>query len=183
MCDDSSEPVSRSTHHRHSRIRPARRTRSWRGKGRGRRREAQQAAAVAASPLVTVNDADADGVVSHGDTITFSVVTSADRPYVSVMLPGRHVGLRGLGRVLRRLPVVEDLRARDDLVDQRRGRLHGSAVHDKGWNPAQRAGDARFYTPNRSSVLRRAPHEGRPGSKSRGLPVVAIECPTACRRS
>ena len=34
--------------------------------------------------LVMVNDADADGVVSHGDTITFSVVTSADRPYVSV---------------------------------------------------------------------------------------------------
>ena len=34
--------------------------------------------------LVMVNDADADGVVSHGDTITFTVTTTADRPYVSV---------------------------------------------------------------------------------------------------
>ena len=34
--------------------------------------------------LVVVNDADADGVVSHSDTITFTVTTTADRPYVSV---------------------------------------------------------------------------------------------------
>ena len=34
--------------------------------------------------LVMVNDADADGVVSHGDSITFTVTTTADRPYVSV---------------------------------------------------------------------------------------------------
>ena len=34
--------------------------------------------------LVMVADADGDGVVSHGDTVTFNVSTSADRPYVSV---------------------------------------------------------------------------------------------------